>query len=48
MRMALHTQIFLALLLAAIMGASTGTDATVLGITWLAIYTFVGTLFLSA
>lgn len=48
MHMALHTQIFLALVLATIMGVSTGTQSTVLGVTWLAIYTFIGTLFLNA
>lgn len=45
---ALHWQIIIALVLAAVMGALTGTDATVFGITWLLIYTFIGTLFLNA
>jgi DAACS family dicarboxylate/amino acid:cation (Na+ or H+) symporter len=48
MQLALHWQIFIALLLAAIMGSYTGTEGTIIGIHWLAIYTFVGTLFLNA
>ncbi|MDX1347518.1 MAG: dicarboxylate/amino acid:cation symporter [Thiomicrorhabdus chilensis] len=48
MKMALHWQILIALALAAIMGSLTGTEGTVLGIHWLAVYTFIGTLFLNA
>lgn len=48
MKMALHWQILIALVLAAIMGSLTGTEGTVLGIHWLAVYTFIGTLFLNA
>lgn len=48
MKLALHWQILIALLLAAVMGSATGTDATIFSITWLAIYTFIGTLFLNA
>ena len=48
MKLALHWQILIALLLAAIMGGYTGTQGTVLGIHWLAVYTFIGTLFLNA
>ena len=48
MKLALHWQILIALVLAAIMGATTGTEGTIFGIHWLAIYTFIGTLFLNA
>lgn len=48
MKLALHWQILIALLLAVIMGSLTGTEATIMGIHWLAIYTFIGTLFLNA
>ncbi|WP_172959701.1 dicarboxylate/amino acid:cation symporter [Thiomicrorhabdus aquaedulcis] len=48
MRIALHLQIFIALMLAAAMGAYTGTDKTILGLTWLSVYTFIGTMFLNA
>ncbi|WP_321323811.1 dicarboxylate/amino acid:cation symporter [Thiomicrorhabdus sp.] len=48
MKLALHWQILIALVLAASMGAYTGTEGTILGIHWLAIYTFIGTLFLNA
>lgn len=48
MKLALHWQILIALLLAVLMGIWSGTEATVLGVTWLAIYTFIGTLFLNA
>ncbi|NPA71276.1 MAG: dicarboxylate/amino acid:cation symporter [Gammaproteobacteria bacterium] len=46
--MALHWQILIALVLAAGMGAYTGVEGTIGGIHWLAIYTFIGTLFLNA
>ena len=48
MKLALHWQILIALVLAAAMGAYTGTEGTIIGIHWLAIYTFIGTLFLNA
>ncbi len=48
MKLALHWQILIALVLAAVMGAMTGTEGTVMGIHWLAVYTFIGTLFLNA
>jgi DAACS family dicarboxylate/amino acid:cation (Na+ or H+) symporter len=46
--MALHWQILLALVLASIMGAVTGAEGTVFGIAWLAIYDFIGSIFLNA
>lgn len=48
MKLALHWQIMIALVLAAIMGSTTGLTGQVFGITWIAIYDFVGTLFLNA
>jgi len=48
MKLALHWQILIALVLAALMGSYTGTEGTIMGIHWLAIYTFIGTLFLNA
>ena len=48
MKLALHWQILIALVLAALMGSYTGTEGTVMGIHWLAVYTFIGTLFLNA
>lgn len=48
MKLALHWQILIALVLAAVMGTVTGTEGTIMGIHWLAIYTFIGTLFLNA
>lgn len=48
MKLALHWQILIALILAVVMGAWTGTEGTILGIHWLAVYTFIGTLFLNA
>ncbi|HHT00962.1 MAG TPA: dicarboxylate/amino acid:cation symporter [Thiomicrospira sp.] len=48
MKLALHWQILIALVLAAAMGAYSGTEGTIMGIHWLAIYTFIGTLFLNA
>lgn len=48
MKLALHWQILIALVLAAVMGSITGTEGTIMGIHWLAVYTFIGTLFLNA
>ncbi|KUJ75003.1 sodium:dicarboxylate symporter [Thiomicrospira sp. XS5] len=48
MRLALHWQILIALALAVVMGVWTGTEAQIFGVHWLAIYTFIGTLFLNA
>ncbi|MEA3404563.1 MAG: dicarboxylate/amino acid:cation symporter [Pseudomonadota bacterium] len=48
MKLALHWQILIALVLAAVMGSYSGTEGTIFGIHWLAIYTFIGTLFLNA
>ena len=48
MKIALHWQILIALVVAAAMGAYTGTEGTIMGVHWLAIYTFIGTLFLNA
>ena len=48
MKLALHWQILIALLLAVIMGSWSGTEGTIMGIHWLAVYTFIGTLFLNA
>ncbi len=48
MKLALHWQILIALALAVVMGTLTGTEGTIMGIHWLAIYTFIGTLFLNA
>lgn len=47
MKLALHWQILIALILAAIMGSYTGAEGTILGFNGLAIYTFIGTLFLN-
>ncbi|WP_373017761.1 dicarboxylate/amino acid:cation symporter [Thiomicrorhabdus sp.] len=48
MKLALHWQILIALLLATVMGSYTGTEGTIMGVHWLAVYTFIGTLFLNA
>ena len=48
MKIALHWQILGALLLAVFMGWATGTEATIGSVSWLAIYTCIGTLFLNA
>lgn len=48
MRLQLHWQILIALLVAVIAGALTGTEATFLGINFYAVYSFIGTLFLNA
>jgi Na+/H+-dicarboxylate symporter len=47
-RLKLHHRIFLALLLAVTAGALAGTDATVFGIRWYAVFDFIGSLFLNA
>jgi Na+/H+-dicarboxylate symporter len=47
-RLQLHWQIILALVLAVLAGAVTGTDAGFLGIRYYAVYDFLGTLFLNA
>ncbi|MEZ5498945.1 MAG: dicarboxylate/amino acid:cation symporter [Steroidobacteraceae bacterium] len=47
-RLALHWQILLALLLAVVVGSLVGEKGQVFGITWLAIFGFVGQLFLNA
>lgn len=48
MKLALHWQILIALLFAVVMGSMTGTEGTIMGVHWLAVYTFIGTLFLNA
>lgn len=48
MKLALHWQILIALVIAAFSGYTAGTEATIFGIHWLAIFTFIGTLFLNA
>lgn len=48
MKLALHWQILIALVLAAVMGSATGVTGQILGISWIAIYDFVGSLFLNA
>jgi len=48
MKLKLHWQILTAIVLAAIAGALTGTDAAVLGVTFLQVYDFIGTLFMNA
>ena len=47
-RLKLHWQILIALVLAVIAGMVTGTDASLFGVTFYAIYEFLGTLFLNA
>jgi proton glutamate symport protein len=44
----LHWQILIAIVLAAIAGTVTGTDASFLGVTFVSMYDFVGTLFMNA
>lgn len=44
MKLKLHWQILTAIVLAAIAGALTGTDTAVLGVTFLQVYDFIGTL----
>lgn len=48
MKLALHWQILIALVFAAVLGQTTGLDGTVFGLQWLAIYDFLGALFLNA
>ncbi|BBP43828.1 dicarboxylate/amino acid:cation symporter [Thiosulfativibrio zosterae] len=48
MKLALHWQILIALALAVVMGSLSGTEGSIGSVTWLAIYTFIGTLFLNA
>lgn len=47
-RLALHWQILIAIILATLAGLLSGTDATLLGVSWYAVYGFIGTLFLNA
>ncbi|MFH2134626.1 MAG: dicarboxylate/amino acid:cation symporter [Pseudomonadota bacterium] len=47
-KLKLHWQILIALLLAAIAGSLTGTDATIFGVRYYAVFDFIGTLFLNA
>ena len=47
-KMKLHWQILIAIVLAAIAGTVTGTDASFLGITFVSMYDFIGTLFMNA
>ena len=44
----LHWQIIVALVLAVIAGWLSGSDAEIFGIRYLAVYTFLGTLFMNA
>ncbi|HBQ45355.1 MAG TPA: dicarboxylate/amino acid:cation symporter, partial [Thiomicrospira sp.] len=48
MKLALHWQILIALVFAALAGFLSGTETTIFGVPWIAIYTFIGTLFLNA
>ena len=48
MRIKLHWQIFIAMILAVIAGSLTGMDAGVAGVTFYSMYSFIGHLFLSA
>ena len=47
-KLALHWQILIAIIVATIAGLLTGTDASLLGVNFYAIYVFVGALFLNA
>ena len=47
-KLALHWQILIALILAVIAGVVTGKDAALFTISFYAIYSFIGTLFLNA
>ena len=47
-KLKLHWQILIAIVLAAIAGTITGTDASFLGITFVSMYVFIGTLFMNA
>jgi Na+/H+-dicarboxylate symporter len=48
MRLALHWQILIAILLAAVAGTLTGTEASLFGVSFYATYQFLGTIFLNA
>lgn len=48
MRLKLHWQILIALILAVVAGRLSGVDGTFIGIHWFAVYAFVGTLFMNA
>ena len=48
MKIALHWQIIIALVLATIAGSITGTEMSILGVSFFSLYTFFGTLFLNA
>lgn len=48
LRIKLHWQILIALVLAVIAGSLTGADAAIFGVTFYSMYAFVGTLFLNA
>ena len=47
-KLALHWQILIAIVLAGIIGAFTGTDAAVAGVTFHSVFDFIGTLFINA
>ncbi len=47
-KLALHWQILIAIIAAAIMGSLTGIDGQVLGVSFYSMYDFIGTLFLNA
>ena len=47
-KLKLHWQILIAIVLATVAGTLTGTDASILGITFFSIYDFAGTLFMNA
>ena len=48
MKLKLHWQILIALVLAVIAGTLTGTDSSLFGVTFYSVYLFIGTLFLNA
>ena len=48
MKLKLHWQILIALVLAVIAGTLTGTEGSLFGITFYSVYLFIGTLFLNA
>ena len=47
-KLALHWQILIAIFVAISAGLLTGTDAEIFGVTFYAMYQFIGTLFLNA
>ena len=47
-KLKLHWRILIAIVLAAVIGTTTGTEAAIFGITFYSMYDFVGTLFLNA